>query len=46
MKALHFFADLIRKYNSRSSIFSEALTEGIRDVFIEMGYRFDDKDKC
>lgn len=44
MRALHFIKDLFRKYKGRS-VFSEALTEGIKDVFLEMGYKFHNNEK-
>ena len=31
------------KYKNRSSLFSSAFSEGVKDTFKEMGYRFDDK---
>ncbi|MGZ3922043.1 MAG: hypothetical protein ACXVC7_17215 [Bacteroidia bacterium] len=36
---------LFSKRKTRPSLFSAALSEGIKDVFIEMGYHLNDKNK-
>jgi len=40
MKMFLFIKDWLRKNNARASLFSLALSEGIKDMFTEMGYRF------
>jgi len=40
-----FILSLFPKFKARPSLFSVALSEGIKDMFREMGYRFNDKSK-
>ncbi len=43
MKLLIVFLKRLSKKRSKPSPFTEAIREGIKDAFREMGYRFDDK---
>jgi hypothetical protein len=45
MKLIAFIQRLFSKRKTRASLFSEALSEGIKDLFIEMGYRFNREGK-
>ena len=45
MKIGAFILSLFTKRKARPSFFSAALSEGIKDAFREMGYRFNRKDK-
>ncbi|MFT3908367.1 MAG: hypothetical protein QM737_03000 [Ferruginibacter sp.] len=43
MKILVFIIGIFKKQNKRSKPFAEAVSEGIKDTFREMGYRIDDR---
>jgi hypothetical protein len=45
MKLMIFIAGLFIRRKKNTSLFSNALSEGIRDTFLEMGYKMDGK-KC
>jgi hypothetical protein len=40
MKILLFKVHLLKRDNTYASLFSSAFSEGIKDMFEEMGYRF------
>ena len=42
---IKFILKVFTKRKANPSLFSISLSEAIKDVFIEMGYRFSDKDK-
>ena len=42
---MEFAARLFKKRKSRSSLFADAIDEGIRDTFREMGYKPDNDSK-
>ena len=44
MKILALIASLWVRQKTRPSLFSKALSEGLKDLFIEMGYRFKNKE--
>jgi len=43
VKIVLFISSLLKTQDSYESLFSSALNEGIRDVYKEMGNRFDEK---
>jgi len=43
-KIIKFFGRQSAKQKTFSSIFSDAVSEGIRETYEEMGYRFDARD--
>ena len=45
MKLLGLIIGLFFKRESRASQISEAVSEGIKDTFKEMGYHFNENDK-
>jgi hypothetical protein len=45
MKIMAFLVSLFWKRKNRRSIFSEAISEAIKDLFKEMGYRINDNGK-
>ena len=46
MKLITFILNFFSKRATYSTLFSEALAEGIKDVMKEMGYHFEDKNKA
>jgi hypothetical protein len=46
MKLITFILNLFSKRKTYSTLFSEALTEGIKEMFEEMGYHFNNDDKA
>jgi hypothetical protein len=44
MKILALIASLWVRQKTRPSLFSKALSEGLKDLFEEMGYRFKNKE--
>ena len=45
MKLIRFVLRIFPRRKNRSSLFSSAFSEGAKDTFKEMGYRFADKHK-
>jgi len=45
MKLIAFIQRLFSKRKTQASLFSEALSEGIKDMFTEMGYRVNGEGK-
>ena len=45
MKLITFILNLFSKQKTFSTLFSEALAEGVREMSEEMGYHFKDEDK-
>jgi hypothetical protein len=45
MKLLVYLKKMFTKRKSDNNFFSDAVSEGIKDTFREMGYRFEDAKK-
>ena len=45
VKLITFIRDLLSIRKTYSTLFSEALAEGIKEMSVEMGYHFKDQDK-